>query len=455
MNITKENIDPLNAIVKIQLAPEDYVIQVEDQLKTLRKKVELKGFRKGQTPVGLVKKMYGNSVLLDELNKIINQELGNYLKTNEVEVLGNPIPKENLSLNIDINTPQPYEFEYEIGISPEFKLELLSKSTNFNYNRIKPDEETINKEIEQMRKRFGKMINPDDDVLKDDVLYGDWAELNADGSLKENGHQHTTAFPVDMITDEATQQKLLQLKVGEAVSFDIYAAVNNKTKEEVAKHFLNLDSEAINSTNSLFQFNLKRINRVELAELNEEFFNTALGPDKATNEEEFKNYLSYEISKYFDTQTKKQLHNEISDAILKQTEIPLPDEFLKRWIRLSNEKPLSEEEVTTQYPDFAKNLKWRLIINKLVKQNNIQVTDEELKAHTKKGLQQYLSVADDMMHTEEYENWVNKMMENKEHMQRTFDVILEEKLFDYIESQVTITDKQISIDDFKSLNEAQ
>ncbi len=451
MNITKENIDSLNAVVKIQLAPEDYVTKVEDAVKDLRKKVELKGFRKGQTPTSLVKKMYGNSVLADELNKIINDQLNNFLTENKIEVLGNPIPKEDVLVDIDINTPKYYEFAYELGLTPEFELNLLSKNSTFSLNKIKVDDELLNKEIEGLRKRFGKMTNPEDAVQKDDVLFGEFTELNADGSEKADAYTHSTAFPVDMITDEAVQQQLLALTLNGAIQLDIYKAVGNKTKEEVAKHFLNLTGDDVDAKGSLFRFTLKKINRVNLAELDEEFFSMALGPGKAKTEEEFREVLRNEISKYFETQTKRVLHNNILDELLSKTEIPLPDDFLKRWIKASNEKPISAEEIEAQYPDFAKSLKWRLITNKLIKEHNITVTQDEVKEHTKKGLQGYLNVDDELMESEEYQSWVNNMLSNKDHVQKTFDQLLEEKLFAVIETQVSVVEKEISLDDFKNL----
>jgi trigger factor len=451
VNITKENIDSLNAVVKIQLAPEDYVTKVEDAVKNLRKKVELKGFRKGQTPASLVKKMYGNSVLADELNKIINDQLNNFLTENKIEVLGNPIPKEDVLVDIDINTPKNYEFAYELGLTPEFELNLLSKNSTFILNKIKVDDELLNKEIEGLRKRFGKMTNPEDAVQKDDVLFGEFTELNADGTEKVNAYTHSTAFPVDMITDEAVQQQLLALTLNGTVQLDIYKAVGNKTKEEVAKHFLNLTGDDVDAKSSLYRFTLKKINRVNLAELDEEFFNIAVGPGKAKTEEEFREVLRNEISKYFETQTKRILHNNILDELLSKTEIPLPDDFLKRWIKVSNEKPISAEEIEAQYPDFAKSLKWRLITNKLIKEHNITVTQDEVKERTKKGLQGYLNVDDELMESEEYQSWINNMLSNKDHVQKTFDQLLEEKLFAVIETQVSVVEKEISLDDFKNL----
>lgn len=451
MNITKENIDSLNAVVKIQLSPEDYVSKAEDAIKNLRKKIELKGFRKGQTPASLVKKMYGNSVLADELNKIINDQLNKFITENKIEVLGNPLPKENELVDIDIYTPKSYEFTYELGLTPDFQLNLLSKSSTFNLNKIKVDDEILNKEIEGLRKRFGKMTNPEDNVQKDDVLFGEFTELNEDGSEKEDAYTHSTAFPVDMITDEAVQKQLLALTLNSSTQFDLYKAVGNKTKEEVAKHFLNLTGDDVNVKGNLYRFTLKKINRVNLAELNEEFFNMAIGPGKAKTEEEFREVLRNEIGKYFETQTKRVLHNNILDELLSKTEIPLPDDFLKRWIKASNEKPISTEEVEAQYPDFAKSLKWRLITNKLIKEHNITVTEDEVKEHTKKGLQGYLNVDDELMESEEYQNWVNNMLANKDHVQKTFDQLLEEKLFAVIETQVSVVEKEISLDDFKNL----
>jgi trigger factor len=451
MNITKENIDTLNAVVKIQLSPEDYLQQVENSIKDLRKKVELKGFRKGHTPVGVVKKMYGNSVLADELNKIINDNLNSYLKDNEIEILGNPIPKDDLQQNIDVNAAKEYEFQYELGLTPEFSLDFLSKNSKFNFHKIIVDDEMLNKEIESMRKRMGKMTNPEDAVQADDVLFVELDELNDDGSVKEGGHHNQAGIPLDMITLDETKNALLKLKIGDSANIDIFKSVDNKTKEEVAKHFLNIADDAVNTTGNNYKLTLKKINRVEPADMDEAFFDQAVGPGKAKTEEEFREVLKAEISKYFDGQSKKILQSDILDTFLKQTTVNLPDDFLKRWMRLTSEKPITAEEVEAQYDEFSKSMKWRLIVNKLIKLNNITVSEEELKEHTRNGLKGYLNVNDDLMETPEYQNWITNMMGNKDHVQRTYDQILEEKLFNFIESQVEVSDKPITLDEFKNL----
>jgi trigger factor len=451
MNITKENIDTLNAVVKIQLTPEDYLQQVENSIKDLRKKAELRGFRKGHTPVGIIKKMYGNSVLADELNKIINDQLSNYLKENNIDILGNPLPKEDVQLDIDVNVPKNYEFAYELGLTPDFDLGFLSKNTQFTFNKIIVDDDLLKKEIDSLRKRFGRMTNPEDKVQPDDVLFVELDELGEDSTVKEGGHHHHVAIPLDMITLEETKNALLSLKTGDSVNIDIYKSVGNKTKEEVAKHFLNITDEKINTVGSIYKLTLKKINRVEPAALNEEFFTLAIGAGKATTEEEFRAALRNDIQKYFDGQSKKLLHNKILDEVLLQTQINLPDDFLKRWIRMSNEKPVTSETVEEQYPDFVKNLKWRLITNKLIKENNIEVSPEELKDHTRSQLQSYLNVNDELMQSEEYQNWVNNMLGNKDHVQRTYEQLLEDKLFTHMENQITVTEKEISLDDFKNM----
>jgi trigger factor len=282
-------------------------------------------------------------------------------------------------------------------------------------------------------------------------LYAELDELNEDGTVKEGGHHNHAGIPMDMITLEATRNELLGMKPGDSVNIDVYKSVENKTKEEVAKHFLNLTGDTVNTTGSNYKLTLKKINRVEPAELNEEFFAQALGAEKAKTEDEFREELRKDISKYFDSQSKKVLQSDILDTFLKQTTVNLPDDFLKRWIRLTSEKPVTAEEVEAQYDEFAKGMKWRLIVSKLIKQNNISVSDEELKEHTKNSLKGYLNVSDELMETPEYQSWITNMMGNKDHVQRTYDHLLEEKLFNYIESQVEVADQEISLDEFKNL----
>jgi trigger factor len=453
MNIIKENIDPLNALIKIQIAPEDYRDKVEDSIKDLRKKIELKGFRKGHTPVGIIKKLYGNSILADELNKIINEQLNSYIKDNQIEILGDPLPKTDNSISIDINEPKHYEFAYELGLAPEFELPFLSKQSQVTYYKIKVDDELLNKEIDALRKRYGKMTNPEDHVKLNDVLYVELDETHEDGTIKENGHHNHTAIPLDMITDEPTKNTLLNMKPGESAVIDIFKMFGNKTKAEIAKHFLNIDDEAgINTIIPLFKLTLKKINRIEPAVMDRDFFDRVLGPGKAANEEEFRTALKHDIEKYFGHKSKKLLHLHLIDNILNQTIINLPDDFLKRWLKITSDKPLSDEEITQQYPPFVRSLKWRLIVNKLIRENNIEVTPEEMKTHTRKSLQEYLNVDDETMATEEYENWVGKMMHNKEYIQNTFDQLLMDKLLSLMEEQITVVEKEVSLEEFQQIS---
>lgn len=453
MNITKEQIDDLNAVLTINIDTADYQPKIETALKTLGKKVDLKGFRKGMVPAGLVKKMYGNQVLAEELDKLINESLNNYFKENELQVLGNPMPKEGKQQNIDINAPTSYEFVYDLGLAPKIDLgSYLGKKTTLTQYQIKPSAADLDKETENLRKRFGKVTTPDVPAVEDDVVYAQFQELDEAGNVKEGGVDHSSAFAVDMVTDKTAHDKLVGLKPGESVEVDIFAMMD-KDRNDIAKQLLGLDAAAAEKVGDIFKLTLVRINRTAPADMDQEFFDKVFGKDEVKTEEEFRTKLEAEYTKAFANEGKRQFAQDLVEDFTESLNINLPDEFLKRWLLVSNEKPITPEQVEEGYPDFARNLKWQLIVNNISKDNEaVKVTPEDIKAETKAGIiQQFGQMQGFAMDDEQLNDWANEMMANKEHVQRTYEYLTEQKLIEYIKDKITVNEKEITLDDFKNL----
>ena len=451
VSITKENTSELSAKVKINVATEDYESLLESSLKDLRKKVDLKGFRKGMVPVTLVKKMYGNQVLADELNKLVDKELSQYLKDNNIDILGSPIPTETDEKQlIDVNNLKDYEFIYELGLTPEIEINFLNDKTKLYLHKIKIDNKQLTEETDRLRKQTGTMTNPDDVVQEDDVIYVELQELDGSGEVKDEGVTNSTAIPVDMFKDDKLVKQILKLKLDEHLDLDLFKAFD-KNREEVLKHFLNQEEEG-DGVNDHFRMTLKKINRMIPAEMNQEFFDKVFGPGTVKTEEEFNNKLSEELEKVYDRESEAQLQNQIVKELIEKTEVKLPDDFLKRWIQLTNEKPITDEQVVEQYDDFAKNLKWNLIVNKIKKDNGLEVSKEELTDHTKEAIVAQFGGNVGAIDDEQLEAWSQKMLENKEHVQKTYDYLIGEKMFKLIKEKVTINTKEVSIEEFKKLN---
>lgn len=447
MNVTKDQKDALNAVVTIDVAPEDYQPKVKDSLKKLGKQITLKGFRKGMVPPSIVQKMYGNQVLAEELDKLLQDQLNNYLKEEAIEILGNPLPTEQDDLTIDISAQKPYSFSYELGLSPEFDIAFLDPKTKVERFTIKVDDKTLDKEIDRMRKQFGQMTNPEDAKPEDDdVLVIELTELDEAGNVKEGGVTNNTSVAFDMLTD-ATQKKLAKLKPGDTVNlkwFDILG----KEKADAAKHLLNLGGEALETLNDEFQLKLDKINRMDPAELNQELFDKVFGADAVDSEEAFREKMKEELAKVYGQESDKRLGYDIVTKLLEETNIDLPEDFLKRWIKRTNEKPITDQQLEDEFEAFARNLRWNLIVNKVSKDNDIKVEPEEVKEHTKQQILAQFGGMGGNFPDEQLDQWASSMLQNKEHVQRTFEQLLDNKLIDYIKGQITVKDKEVSLDEF-------
>lgn len=452
MNITKEQKGDLNALLTITVEPADYNPNVTSSLKKMSKQVSMKGFRKGMVPMGLVKKMYGQQVLVEELDKLIQDNLNSYLKENDIEILGNPLPTDDEAFNFDVNNAEAeYSFTYELGLSPEFSLDFIGKDTEVNKYKIAVDDKTLNEEVDRLRKRFGNTSNPEEGVEKDDVLVVDLKELDAEGNEKEDGKTNEdVALATDMVTDKQFKA-LKKLKVGDTVKVNLFELMD-KTKEEIAKNLLNLKADELEGVNEEFNLTLKKINRMEPAALDQQLFDTVFGEGEVDSEEAFKEKIREEIAKAFDMQSEQRLGYDIVGALLDKAEMPLPEDFLKRWIKRTNEKPITDEQLENEFDGFTRNLKWSLVVNKLSKEHDIKVEVDEIKDHTREQILQQFGNLGGNFPEEQMDQFVNSMLQNQEHVQKTYEALLDKKLVDHLKEQVTLKEKEVSLDEFSKLD---
>lgn len=454
MNVTATPGEQLTAILSIKIEQADYQPRVEEALKNLRKKVDMKGFRKGMVPPGLVKKMYGTGVLAEELDKVLNEQLDKHIKDNNINMLGQPIAQPNENQNIDINTLGDYEFNFEIGMAPQFELPFLSTGTVGTKYNIEVTDALVNEEIEHVRKRFGKMNNPEDAAVIDtDVIVVKLQELE-NGKPKEGGIENSTSLATDMLTEEAKKQ-IIGLKVGESATVNIFGLLD-KSKEEAAKHLLNVEGEYPETAGEQYLLTLEKVNRMEPADLNQEFFDQVFGEGEVDSEEAFRNKLREEIQKSFDHESEQKLGYDLLDQLLDATAIDLPEAFLKRWIKSSNEKPVTDEQIEEEFGAFARSLRYQLIVNKLSKEHNLTVTQEEIKERTRQQIYaQYGQYFGGMDIDKVLGEWADGMLKKREHVEKTYQQILDEKLIGFIKTQVSIDEKTVSLDEFKNLNKQE
>jgi len=448
MNISQEKIDNLNAVVKININPEDYQPRVEKAIKEQAKKAKIPGFRPGMVPPSHIKRMYGKSILVDEINNLLSDTLNKYLEDEKLEVLGQPLPKRDDDREYNWDFADNFEFNYEIGLAPEFDVDFSSKDKLTNYV-IKADEETLAARIKNIRRSYGKMTNPDVSA-DDDVLYSELTQLSPDGSVFEDGITNTASVRLDQVKDEKIKASLIGLKKGDELTLDIQKAFDNDAAKVAG--LLKIDEETAADLKSSFRLTVKNVNRLEEADLNQEFFDKLFGEGEVTNEEEFRAKITGEIESMMQQDSERKLQDEIYKYGLNKVQFELPDEFLKRWLQVTNEK-LTEEELAGGYNDFAQNLKWTLIENKIIKENSIEIKYEEVFQLAKARLeQQFRMYSPQGLDEEQLGQYTVQYLQNKENANKVFEDVKALKVFDYIKGVVTLEPKEISYTDFSKLS---
>jgi trigger factor len=441
MNITQENIDELNAILKVKVVAEDYLPKVEGALKTYQKKANIPGFRPGKVPSGMIKKMYGKSIMVDEINKLLNDSLYNYINENKLDVLGNPLPKADT--DVDFDNQKDFEFIYEMGLAPKFNLELSAKD-KFTYTTVKIDDDLVNKYTTDIAKRYGK-VEQVELSAEGDLLNGDFVELDANGEILAGGIFKTSSVFTDRLKDE-TKKAFIGLKKDDKVVVDAQKISENAT--DLAA-MLGVDKAVAETLTSKFQFTVKGISRLAASEINQEMFDKIYGPGAVNSEEEFKAKIREELSAMFVNDSERKFYNDVVDYLMNKVNFNLPTEFLKRWIVAVNEKPVTLDQVDAEFDNYAKGLKWQLIENKIIRENNIAVTNEEVVEHTKNLiLQQFGKMAQSPMSDADLEDTAKRVLANQEEAKKLYEQVYGQKVMTLFKTTFTLENKEVAYDDF-------
>jgi len=449
MNITKENINGLNATITVKIEKSEYESTVNEVLKNYRKKANLPGFRPGKVPQGLVKKMYGKAVTADEVNKMLSHNLSQYFVEEKLNILGDPLPNEEKQPNIDWDKDEDFEFVFDIALAPEFEIKL-DKRNKLPYYNITVEEDTINKQVEAYTGRFGGNVKVEEAEEKD-LLRGDFVQLDAEGNELENGIQaEKVIISIDLIKDEAIRNEIIGKKTGDSVIFDPVKAYDNR--HEVG-HLLNLSHEDAEKVEGDFRFTILEVLRFQPAEINEDLFKKAFGEDtEVKTEEEFRNTIKKELQESFIFSSNYKFAIDTREALIKKVEMELPEEFLKRWIKITN-KNLTDEQIESDFPNFMKDLHWQLIRDRVAKDNNVEVSEEEVKTEGKRiAAMQFSQYGMFNVPEEHLENYAEQMIRNEEEKKRLYNKVEEDKILEAIKSKVTLEEKEIGHEEFnKSL----
>ncbi len=444
MNVVREDIDALNAVLKVQVKPEDYQAKVEETLKNHRKKVNMPGFRAGMVPMGLIQKQYGSSVLAEELNRVVNASLQSYLSENNVEILGNPIPKEDHEVEGDFKNPADFTFAYDIGLAPKVDVKLNSKS-KYDYLKVKVDDKLVEKQIEDLRRRYGKLTTSDK-VADSDLVMAQFVELNDDDSIKEGGILHSSTVSMEFVSNDKVKKDLKGKEVGYKTIVNP-ADVSRGGKDTAA--MLGVKEEELGGLSDKFQLMITEIKGMELAELNEELFDKLFGSGSVKNEEEMRKRVVSDLGGMFINDSDRMLTQTIYTDLLEKTNVELPDAFLKRWIKISNDKEVTTEQIEADYENYSKSLKWQLIQGNIFKANDIKLENEEVIEFTKGLLvNNYVQYGMPAPEDGELTKSAMEVLQNREEANRVYEMLAERKLTQFFKETVSLKDKEVSYDEF-------
>jgi trigger factor len=451
MNISKNSIDDLNAVLTIKIEKPDYEERVENILKDYRKKARFDGFRPGKVPQGLVNKMYRKPVLADEINKVLAESLSKYLVDEKLNILGEPLPNMEKPVNIDWDHDTDFEFSFDIGLAPELDINISEKD-KIPYYIIKVDEEERNKQIDRIANRFGSL--KETDVITDnEVVKADMVELDEKGNAVENGiHIEDAAISLEFVQDEKIKKQFKGLKANDQLVIDVKKAFTNET--DLAA-LLRTEKEKLADIHPDFSLTLKTISKFEKAPIDQELFDKVYGKDTVKSMEEFQQKVEEELKAAFDRNSDYKFRMDAREYYLDKFKQNLPDVFLKRWLLHSNEGKVTMEQIEKDFDHFLIDLKWQLIKGKTIRDQELKFTEEELMAHAREAIRaqfvQYYGISD--VPAEILDKYSKESLAREDERNHYMESLNENKVYDFIRKTVKLDNKEITLEKFNKLFE--
>lgn len=442
MDITLDKKNSNEALIKIKLIEGDYQSKVAEKIKDYRKKAQIKGFRQGKVPTSLIEKMYGKSILIDEINHIVGHALQDYIRENDLKILGEPIPNQQQVETVDWENQSDFEFEYNIGLVEEFKVELSKKVKVTAYD-INVDDKVIEESLENVREQFGKMTNPE--VSEEgDLLYGTFKQTNGD-------IEHDTTFDPNQLT-KTNAKKFFGKSSGAEIKVDL-----NKIIKDPATRAAQIGKTAdeIEDLDGEFTFTIKNVNRKEQAELDQALFDQTFGPGVVTNEEEFRAKISETIGANYERETEAWLNKNVQDKLIEKTKINLPDAFLKDWLKLTGEDKVTDEDLDREYEIYANQLRWNLIAGKVAEENEVKPEHEDIMNATKAMIAQQFAGSGLGQMADQLDSFANNYLqgENGQNYMKMADQVRGEKVLALIKEKIDIKRDSVDVEKFKKIVE--
>ncbi|HHT03711.1 MAG TPA: trigger factor [Bacteroidales bacterium] len=455
MKVTKENTGDLTAVLTINISEEDYAQKLDEQLKTHRRKANVPGFRPGQVPMGMIKKMYELPVRADIIEKGMSEAMYEFLDKEKIQIMGYPLANDEKT-KIDWETQKEFTFYFDIALQPEFELNL-DKIEETYYN-IVPSDDMLDKFVEDLQRRFGQFSSPEK-VEENDLVYGELSELDKDGNIKEDGALSTTSLSVNMIADKEIQSLFIGKEKDAEVIFDIAKAFPNETDRAA---MLKMDKEDAKDLNTNFKFVISSINRIALHELNEELFEKAYKAEGIATLEDFRKRATKDLSETYRRESDRFFTNEATQKIVKGANFELPDEFMKRWLVSNSQEKLTMEQVEAEYEMYRDSLKWQLIETKLLEKFSLEVTKDEVKTYFKEALLgNYFPEGENeteeetKQRLEAMESVSENMMKNQDQTKQVYDYLYDQKLTQTLRDNLKVEEKSVTVDEFTKMVQDQ
>jgi len=439
----------LNDKLTVTVKKEDYFPSFEKALKQYAKVANIPGFRKGMVPTGMVRKMHGPAVFTDEVLKSVEKGLMDYLGQEKLDIFAQPLPAAgNDARNIDMNNPAEYTFSFEIGLKPDFQLPDLSSAKLTRYN-IEVTEEMVNDEVKRLQQRMGKMAEPETVTTDENVLNVKFEECDSKGEVVEGAEAKENSVLVKYFS-EATRPSLMGLKKDDTLVIQLKSAFDDKEREWIIDD-LKLDKNDPASVEKYFKLTITKVGLVEPRELNEEFFKEVYPNKEIATEADFRAGIKEEIEKYWQSQSRNHLHHELYHVLAEHTTMDFPESFLKKWMGTSGEKQKTSDEVEQEFPVFKNQLKWTLVSDKIIRDNDLEVNPEEMREFMRQQVMGYFGSMNMGGDTSWLDSYVERMLKDEQQVESAYRRLVTEKIFNWAETKITPTEKSISAEDFGKL----
>jgi trigger factor len=446
MKITQSKVNKMISTLTVEVSESDYIESVTNVLKKYRKDAVVPGFRKGKTPMSIIEKQYKTSIVVDEVNKMLQDNLYKHITDKKIRVLGSPLPKS--SVEIDWVNNVDFVFEYEIGLAPEFDVKISSKDKLTYYN-IKADTKLVDGYCNDIAKKYGKMSNPNESI-DGDLVFCSINQLDVNGEVMINGISNDATVSMDVIEDKKVKKKFIGLKSGDQLTLNVMSVFLNHSDLSAMLKITHDQLHAL--TSDSFEFTVKQINRLSPAEFNKELFDKVYSDGSVTNVKEFKQKVTEEAEKSFVVESDRMLKNDVVLYLVKKVKLEMPDEFLKRWLVQASEKPLTLEQVESDYHMYSKSLKWQLLENKILETNEVKVNNEDLLIFTKelveKQMMQYGQASSD---EKQILDIAENILKNEDERKKISEQLFDEKTLSIYKKSFKLNEKSISYDDFVKL----